>query len=81
MKNDICTFIEKCDTCQRNNGEMVKPLGALQPLSIYAMIWNEISMDFIVGIPKVGNKLVIIMVFNFLSKYVHFCALATPLQS
>jgi hypothetical protein len=32
-------------------------------------------MDFIVGLPKVGNKAVIMVVADRLSKYAHFCAL------
>ena len=32
-------------------------------------------MDFIVGLPKVGNKVVIVVVVDWLSKYAHFCAL------
>jgi len=32
-------------------------------------------MDFITGIPKPKNKLVIMVVVNKLSKYTHFCAL------
>ena len=35
-------------------------------------------MDFIVGLPKVGNKLVIMVVVDRLSKYAHFCALPHP---
>jgi hypothetical protein len=35
-------------------------------------------MDFIVGLPKLGNKLVIMVVFDHLSKYAHFCALQHP---
>jgi hypothetical protein len=32
-------------------------------------------MDFIVGLPKSGNKLVIMVLIDHLSKYAHFCAL------
>ena len=32
-------------------------------------------MDFIVGLPKLGNKLVIMVVVVHLSIYAHFCAL------
>ena len=32
-------------------------------------------MDFIVGFPKVGNKLVIMVVVDMISKYAHFCSL------
>jgi hypothetical protein len=35
-------------------------------------------MDFIVGLPKLGNKSVILMVVDRLSKYDHFCSLQHP---
>jgi hypothetical protein len=35
-------------------------------------------MDFIVGLPKVGNKSIIMVVVDHLSKVAHFCALAHP---
>jgi hypothetical protein len=35
-------------------------------------------MDFIVGLPKAGNKSVIMVVVYCLSKYAHFCALPHP---
>jgi hypothetical protein len=41
-------------------------------------MWQDISMDFIVGLPKSGNKLVIMVVVDHLSKYAHFCALQHP---
>ena len=35
-------------------------------------------MDFIVGLPKSGNKSVIMVVVDCLSKYAHLCALQHP---
>jgi hypothetical protein len=35
-------------------------------------------MDFIVGLPKSGNKSVIMVVVDRLSKYAHLCALQHP---
>jgi hypothetical protein len=78
MKQDIHTFVVECDTCQCNKGETVKAPGTLQPLSIPPTIWRDISMDFIVGLPKSGNKSVIMVVVDHLSKYAHLCALQHP---
>ena len=75
MKKDIYTFISECDICQRNKGELIRPLGTLQPLPIPTSIWIDISMDFIMGFPKARNKSVIMVVVDWLSKYAHFCAL------
>jgi hypothetical protein len=53
----------------------VKPHGTLQPLPLPPTIWTNISMDFIVGLPKSRNKLVIMVVVDRLSKYAHLYAL------
>jgi hypothetical protein len=78
MKKDIFTFVAECDVFQCNKGETIKPPGTLQPLSIPPAIWREISMDFIVGLPKLGNKLFIMVVVDRLSKYAHFFSLQHP---
>jgi hypothetical protein len=61
--------------CQCNKGEIVKSSGTLQPLPIPPAIWKDISMDFITILPKLGNKYIMMVVVDFLSKYAHFCAL------
>ena len=78
MKHDIHCFVAECDVCQCNKGKTVKALGTLQPLSIPPTIWKDISMDFITGLPKSGNKLVIMVVVDRLSRFSHFCALQHP---
>jgi hypothetical protein len=63
---------------QRNKGETIKPSDTLQLLSIPPAIWKDISTEFITGLPKSGNKLVIMVVVDRLSKYAHFCTLQHP---
>ena len=78
MKQDVHKFFSECDVCQCNKGETVKSPGTLQLLLIPPDIWRDISMDFIVGLPKSNNKLVIIVVFDRLSKYDHLYSLQHP---
>jgi hypothetical protein len=78
MKQEIRNFVAECDVCQCNKGETVKSSDTLQPLSIPPVIWKDISMDFNTGLPKSGNKSVIMVVVDRLSKYAHFCALQQP---
>jgi hypothetical protein len=78
MKKNVHNFLVECHVCQRNKGETVKYSGTLQPLSIPPVIWWDISMDFIVGLPKSGNKTIIMVVVDPLSKYAHFCSLQHP---
>jgi hypothetical protein len=78
MKQDIRNFVAECDVCQCNKGEIVKSSGTLQPLPIPPTIWKDISIDFITSLPKSGNKSVIMVVVDHLSKYAHLCALQNP---
>jgi hypothetical protein len=78
MKHDICTFLVECDACQCNKDETVKKPGIIQPLSIPPAIWMDISMDFIIGLPKSDNKSIIMVVVDHLSKYAHLCSLQQP---
>ena len=78
MKKDIFHFVTECEVYQRNKGETIKSLGSLQPFPIPASMWTTISMDFIVDLCNVGNKSVIMVVVDHLSKYAHFCALPHP---
>jgi hypothetical protein len=78
MKQDVHNFVVECDVCQCNKGEIVKSPSTLQPLLIPPSIWRDISMNFILGLPKSGNKSVIMVVVDRLSRYAHFCALQYP---
>ena len=78
MKQKICNFVAKCEVCQCNKGETIKSPSTLQLLLIPPVIWKDISMDFITGLPKSGNKSIIMVVVDRLSKYAHFCALQHP---
>jgi hypothetical protein len=78
MKQDIHNFVVECDVCQCNKGETAKSLGTLESLPISPSIWRDISMDLIIGLPKSGNKSVIMVVVDCLSKHDHLCALHHP---
>jgi hypothetical protein len=81
MKHDVHTFVAECDVYQCNKGETFKSTGTLQPLPIIPTIWRDISMDFIVGLPKSGNKSIIMVVIDHLYKYAHLCALQHPFNA
>lgn len=52
MKKDIKKYCEGCLICQRNKTLTLSPVGLLMPLKISKVIWSDISMDFIKGLPK-----------------------------
>ncbi|GJY82260.1 retrotransposable element Tf2 [Tanacetum coccineum] len=52
--------------------------GLLKPLHILDRIWDNISMDFIEGLPKSQGSNVIFLVVARLTKFAHFMTLAHP---
>ena len=50
MGIDVKRFVMSCDRCQRAKAGQVKS-GLLQPLSVPARPWEDISMDFVMGLP------------------------------
>jgi hypothetical protein len=78
MKADIARFVAHCDTCQRIKAEHQKPAGLLQPLPIPVWKWDEIGMDFVVGLPKTqkGHDSIWVIV-DRLTKVAHFLPVRT----
>jgi hypothetical protein len=57
MKREIAKYVSECDTCRRIKTDHLRPAENLQPLSIPDWKWENICMDFIVGVylaPRVG---------------------------
>ena len=52
MKRDVAEFVAKCLVCQQVKAEHPKPSRALQPLPIPEWKWEHITMDFVVGLPR-----------------------------
>jgi hypothetical protein len=52
MKREIIEHVAMCDSCRRIKAEHQRPAGLLQPLQIPQWKWDEIGMDFIVGLPR-----------------------------
>jgi hypothetical protein len=50
MKKEITAYVARCDNCCRVKAVHIKS-GLLQPLSIPGWKWEEIVVDFIVGLP------------------------------
>ena len=73
MRTDIAEYVAKCDTCRRIKAEHQCPVGLLKPLDIPKWKWDDISMDFIVGLPRTQNGHdAIWVIVDRLTKLAHF---------
>jgi hypothetical protein len=81
LKFDIQMFVVECLVCQQNKVETIKTPGLLQPLTIPSQCWEEVSMEFITGLPKSEGKSVTMVVVDKLTNYAHFCALSHPFKA
>jgi hypothetical protein len=52
MKRDVAAHVALCDTFHRVKAEHQRPTGLLQPMKVPEWKWEEIGMDFIVGLPR-----------------------------
>ncbi|WVZ93543.1 hypothetical protein U9M48_039514 [Paspalum notatum var. saurae] len=78
MKRAVAEYVAVCDTCQCVKAEHQRPAGLLQPLKIPEWKWEEISMDFIVGLPKTQKGYNSIwVVVDQLTKVAHFIPVNT----
>jgi hypothetical protein len=73
MREDIAEYVARCDTCQRVKAKHRRPTGFLQPLEIPTWKWDDISMDFVVGLPRKqrGHDAIWVIV-DRLTKVAHF---------
>ena len=78
MKEEIVAYVARCDTCSRVKVDHLTPAGLLQPLFVLGWKWEEISMDFIVGLPptQMGLDSVWVIV-DHLTKFTHFIPVST----
>jgi hypothetical protein len=78
MKREIAKYVSECDTCQRVKASHLKVSGTLQPLPIPSWKWEDISMDFIVGLPNTSQKHDSIwVIIDRLTKTAHFLPVHT----
>ncbi|PNX96980.1 retrotransposon-related protein, partial [Trifolium pratense] len=77
MREDVTKFVKACDICQQTKHPNHLPYGLLQPLPVPAGVWEDISLDFIIGLPSFQTHTVILVVVDRFSKAAHFGMLPT----
>jgi hypothetical protein len=78
MKIEIACYVARCDTCKHVKAIYMKTAGPLQSLPIPTWKWEDISMDFIVGLPRTAKGYDSIwVIIDRLTKIAHFLPVKT----
>ncbi|PKU73240.1 RNA-directed DNA polymerase [Dendrobium catenatum] len=72
LHRDVMRFVERCPVCQsyKSGGQLA---GVYLPLPTPESIWEDLSLDFVMGLPRTkrGNDSIMVVVDRF-SKMAHF---------
>jgi len=72
MRRDVERFVVCCTTCQKAKSRL-NPHGLYMPLPVPSIHWTDISMDFVLGLPRTKRRRdSIFVVVDQFSKMVYF---------
>jgi hypothetical protein len=66
MRRDVERFVSRCTTCQKAKSRL-NPHGLYIPLHVPSIPWADISMDFVLGLPRTkrGRDSIFVVVDQF----------------
>jgi hypothetical protein len=72
MRSDVERYVSRCTTCNKAKSQL-NPHGLYKPLPVPSVDWEDISMDFILYMPRTkrGRDIIFVVVDRF-SKMAHF---------
>ena len=72
MRRDVEHFVARCIACQKAKSRL-NPYGLYLPLPIRSVPWEDISMDFVLSLPRTKKRRDnIFVVMDRFSKMAHF---------
>lgn len=77
-KTNVYQFVKSCQICLQAKPDRSAYPGKLQSLPVPSKAWEIISLDFVEGLPRSGNKNCILVIMDKFMRYGHFIPLAHP---
>jgi len=74
-------YVRSCAECQKSRTSRHASFRVLRPLSVPEKPWEDISMDFVTGLPECGGYDAIWVVVDRLSKMRHFVPCQTTIDA
>ena len=71
LRMDVTKFVAQCVDCQLTKYETKRSAGLLCPLPVPQRPWEDLSLDFILGLPPYQGHSVILVVGDRFSKGIH----------
>jgi transposase InsO family protein len=85
LAKSVREYVETCDICQRMKAPRHKPYGTLVPLPQPERAWQDISLDFITGLPPAARRRkaydAVLVVVDRFSKMVRYIACTTNIDA
>jgi hypothetical protein len=69
-RHDVERYVSRCTTCNKAKSR-INPHGLYMPLPIPSVPWEDISMDFVLGLPRTkrGRDSIFVVVDHFFLKW------------
>ena len=81
MQGFVRRYVRHCHVCKWSKGSRFKKQGVLQPLPVLEQRWQDLSINFVTGIPEVHGCDAICCVVDSLSKEHHYIGTTKELHA
>jgi hypothetical protein len=81
MRKQVDQYVRSCAECQKSRTSRNASFGVLRPLLVPEKPWEDISMDFVTGLPECEGYDAIWVVVDRLSKMRHFVPCKTTVDA
>lgn len=78
MYQEVHDYVQRYEVWQKVKSKTLSLARLLQPMLITCQVWDDITLDFIEGLPSSHNKDTILVLVDRLSKLSHFLTLTHP---